>query len=297
MQNLNDLYSYYPTNLYQPFGAFDEHNQWGSTDTPTSFPPSGPLQFHPSMYPPSGLDLSRNLFDYPPPPPPHAYPSYHLGYTPPAGDMSWNSHNLSHQQQMPLIGSKKPSAYDEYPSSHSGVSDMLAQRMSGVNLGNNDSNNLPTFASKEQQAYPSNNTSLSSARPSGPKSYASVVSSDTINSASNKNMPGIRSTSHPSADSFTSQSSRHTRYQPQSSPSNGGLLNWTNQTSENAKPSRTNFAPPSDSEHQYNPKDFNFSPKGARFFVIKSVSQIPFEPIPLLPHSHLVLRRRRSPLD
>ncbi len=60
MHNPNDLYSYYPTSLYQPFGTFDEHNQWGSTDLP---PPPGPLQYHPQMYTPTGLDMSHNLFD------------------------------------------------------------------------------------------------------------------------------------------------------------------------------------------------------------------------------------------
>jgi len=278
MQNPNDLYSYYPTSLYQPFGTFDEHNQWGSTDTSTGVPPSGPLQFHPQMYPPSGLDISRNLFDYPPPPPPpHAYSPYHPAFTsstfpgtPSAGDMSWNPHNLSLQQQF-----KKSSIYDEYPSSSGVVGDMLAQHMNSVNLGNNDTNNLNILSSKEQQQYQLNSSNLSLSRPSGPKSYASVVSSDTINSTSNKSTPStsnttIRSIPNLSNDSLNTQPSRHSRYQQQSSPSsaNEGLLNWTNKTSErslNTKPLRATNG------NQYNPKDFNLNPKGARFFVIKSV--------------------------
>ena len=278
MPNPTDLYSYYPTSLYQPFGSFDEHNQWGSPDAST-----GPLQFHPQMYPPSGLEISRNLFDYPQ----HAYSPYHPAFTPSTfpgtpstGDMSWNPHNLSLQQsQMPLIGSKKSSAYDEYPSNNVGVSDLLSQQMRSVNLGSNDPTNLNVLSSKDQQQYQSNNSHLSSTRPSGPKSYASVVSSDTINLTSNKSTPSIsnatiRSTSNFPNETVNNQQSRHSRYQQQSSSANGSLLNWTNKNSErssNMKPSRTTNDNQTNPDQQYNPKDFNLNPKGARFFVIKSV--------------------------
>lgn len=240
MGNPPDLYSYYPTNLYQPFGTFDEQNQWGSTEnSPT------PLQYHPSMYPPTGLDITRNLFDYPP----SAYSSYHLGYTPPMGDISWNSQQQ--QQTVPMIGNKKLSMYDEY-SSNTTANDLLAQHMSTMNLGNHDSNPLPGFVINQTHS-------------SAPKSYASVVSSDTINSNHLKTTPIIRSTSNVS---FTSPT--QSRYNRDRSSSNGTLLNWT-----------TNKTP----EHQYNPKDFNLNPKGARFFVIKSVSRRNSS----LPFSHISL--------
>ena len=250
MTNPTDLYSYYPTNLYQPFGTFDEQTQWGSTENSST-----PLQYHPSMYPPSGLDLTRNPFDYPP----STYSSYHLGYTPPQGEIPWNLHQ---QQQPPaamsMIGNKKSSMYDEYSSNTNNyhapmaVNDYLAQQLSSMNLANNDAHPLPGFSSHLT-------------RPSGPKSYASVVSSDTINSTSNKSSPTIRSTTNLSNDSFSNQQSRYNRDRPQpsssSTSSNGSLLNW----------STTTASTKTSSEHQYNPKDFNFNPKGARFFVIKSV--------------------------
>jgi hypothetical protein len=205
MQNPNDLYSYYPPSLYQQFGAFDDHSQWGSTDTSGNVPPPppGPIQYHPQMYTPSPLDIPRSPFDYPPPPP-HAYPHYHPGFTqstfpgPPstgtsAFDMSWNPHNLSMQQmqvaaqqQMTPIGggptaNKKPSVYDDYPSG--GVGDMLAQHMNAVDLGSNATNddthnydngtndntqNVNVLSSKEQQQhYQTNSSNLSlSTRPS-----------------------------------------------------------------------------------------------------------------------------------
>jgi hypothetical protein len=240
MQNPTDLYSYYPPSLYQPFGTFDDHSQWGSTDTSGNVPQPGPIQYHPQMYTPSPLDIPRSPFDYPPPPP-HAYPHYHPGYTPStfpgppstgtsAFDMSWNPHNLSMQQmqvaaqqQMPPIGvgptsNKKPSVYDEYPPG--GVGDMLAQHMNSVDLGNNTNNddtrnydngtndnsqNVNALSSKEhhhhqqhQQHYQTNSSNLSlSSRPSqapssgGPKSYASVVSSDIINTNINKSTPFV----------------------------------------------------------------------------------------------------------
>ncbi|CAF1461447.1 unnamed protein product [Adineta steineri] len=358
IQNPSDLYSYYPPSLYQPFGTFDEHNQWGQTDTSAGVPQPGPLQFHPSIYTPSGLDIPRSPFDYPPP---HAYPHYHPGFTPStfpgvpsAGtsnfDISWNPHNLSMQQQMqvaaqqqmPPIGgnggatsNKKPSVYDEYQSTGGGVGvgDMLAQHMNSVNLGNNDSHNydngthdhtqnMSVLSSKEQQHYQSNSSNISLSRPSqtssssGPKSYASVVSSDMINSTNNKstssisNLP-IRSinerTSNPSNDSLNMRSNNqqsrngtggyNPRYQQQQqqqqhhqSSGNEGFLNWTNNNTDrssnnttnnnnnnnkrqNTSSSRTTNSNQEKHDQQYNPKDFNLNPKGARFFVIKSYSE------------------------
>jgi hypothetical protein len=433
-----------PSDLYQPFGAFDEHSQWGSTDTSGGVqqPPPGPMSFHPQMYTPSPLDISRSPFDYPPPPH-HAYPHYHPGYShtpsafagpPSAGtsafDMSWNPHNLSMQQmqvaaqqQMTPIGggpasNKKPSVYDEYPAG--GVGDMLAQHMNSVDLGNNTGNddthnydngtndgtdNVNVLSSKEQQQhYQSNSSNLSlSSRPSqapssgGPKSYASVVLSDTINANSNKSTPQVSNISvrssgqslanernnttsgfsndssnsrsntnmrgnHPNTNNMNDYSqqsrngtggynSRNQQQQPQQSSATGGYLNWTNSSlssnsrggggnnntpsnyysnnssnyydrssypqqqtpsnnnnnnnlnkrqnsnyQQNYSSSRTtnNMSNGDDSasavgqqpitaanqeildalkrNHQYNPKDFNLNPKGARFFVIKSVS-------------------------
>jgi hypothetical protein len=442
MQNPSDLYSYYPPSLYQPFGPFDDHSQWGSTDTSGNVPqpPQGPIQYHPQMYTPSPLEIPRSPFDYAPP---HAYPHYHPGFTPStfagppstgtsAFDMSWNPHNLSMQQmqvaaqqQMTPIGAgpasnKKPSVYDGY--STAGVSDMLAQHMNAVDLGSNANNddthnydngtndntqNVNVLSSKEQQQhYQSNSSNLSlSARPSqapnpsssgGPKSYASVVSSDTINMNNNKSTPSvpnipIRSTvqsstnernnnptSNFSNDSNNSRSNNNMRgnnnnntnnysqqtrngtggynsrnqqqqQQQQQSSAGGGFLNWTNNSSpsnsrgnnnssstyynsgssnyydrssysqqqqqqtstssnnnkrqnpnyqQNYSSSRTtnnmsngNTASPTMGQqqpisaanqeildalkrnHQYNPKDFNLNPKGARFFVIKSYSE------------------------
>ena len=436
MQNPNDVYSYYPTNLYQPFSTFDDHNQWGSTDTSGALPP-GSMPYHPQMYTPSPLDIPRSPFDYPPPPH-HAYPHYHPGFAPSsfAGppssgaspfDMPWNPHNLpmqqmpvAAQQQMTPIGggltsNKKPSAYDEYPSG--GVGDMLAQHIGSVHIGgshanddahnydneaNDGSQHVNSLASQDQQQhYQTTNNHLSlSSRPfkaqsssNGPKSYASVVSADTINPNSNRSTPSVsnvparsfvqssgaaanernNASSNFSNDPSSSRSntnsrgnnnqnnySEHTRngasgynnarnqQQPPSSASGGGgLLNWTNtnspsnsrgnhsssttyynsssanyydrssypqeQTSgtsnnnntghnrrqnanyqQNYPPSRTsnNMSNGSGStagqqpmtpanhqlldtlkrNHEYNPKDLNTNPKGARFFVIKSVS-------------------------
>jgi hypothetical protein len=272
MQNPNDLYSYYPTSLYQPFGTFDEHNQWGSTD---------PLQFHPQMYTPTGLDISRNTFDYPPPTHPYP-PQYHPGFTPSTGtspfDMSWNPHNHSIQQQIPLIGSNnnnnnKSSIYDEYPSTNGGVGDMLAQHINSVNLGNNDTtNNLNILSSKDQQQYQINSTNPSLSRSSGPKSYASVVSSDTINSTnSNKSIPSnsnltIRSTNEQNPRGYNSRYQQQQQQQQQQS-----FPNWTNNNNNSDRSSNTKRSSETP-DHQYNPKDFNLNPKGARFFVIKSVS-------------------------
>ncbi|CAF2579568.1 unnamed protein product [Rotaria sp. Silwood2] len=438
MQNPNDLYSYYPPSLYQPFGTFEDHSQWGTADTSGNVPPPppGPMQFHPQMYTPSPLDIPRSPFDYPAPH--HAYPHYHPGFTPStfpgppstgtsAFDMSWNPHNLSMQQmqvaaqqQMTPIGGgptsiKKASAYDEYP-----VSDMLAQHMNAVDLGssttNDDTNNydngtndstqnVNVLSSKEQQQhYQTNSSNLSlSSRPSqipssstssGPKSYASVVSSDTINTNNNKstssvpNMPirstvqsstneHINATSNFSNDSTNSRSNTNMRgnnnnttnnysqqtrngtggynsrnqqqQQQQQQSSTSGGFNWTNSSlSSNSRGNNTNnntssnyynsgssnyYDRPSYSQqqqqqtssnnnkrpnlnyqqnysssrtannmsngsgatsaigqqpisaanqetldslkrnHQYNPKDFNLNPKGARFFVIKSYSE------------------------
>jgi len=321
MQNPNDLYSYYPTSLYQPFGTFDEHNQWGgSPDTSNGIPQSGPLQFHPQIYTPTGLDISRNTFDYSLP---HGYPHYHPTFTPstfPSGpstgtsafDMSWNPHNLSiQQQQMPVIGNnnnlisnKKSSVYDEYPSTNGDVGDMLSQRMNSVNLGNND---LNVLSSKEQQ-YQTNSSNLSLSRPSkissssGPKSYASVVSSDMINSTSNKLTPSIsnipiRSNNERiSNDSLNTQNRTeyNSRYQQQSF-NNGDFPNWTNNNSDRSSnikrtSSRTINNNQEKPDHQYNPKDFNLNPKGARFFVIKSVNNFKNKNSNLFLF-HLVFRR------
>ncbi|CAF1040465.1 unnamed protein product [Rotaria sp. Silwood1] len=443
MQNPNDLYSYYPPSLYQPFGPFDDHNQWGSADTSGNVPPPppGPMQFHPQLYTPSPLDIPRSPFEYPPPH--HAYPHYHPGFTPStfpgppstgtsAFDMSWNPHNLSMQQmqvaaqqQMTPIGggpasNKKTTVYDEYPAT--GVGDMLAQHMNAVDLGNNTTNddthnydngtndntqNMNVLSSKEQQQqqhYQTNSSNLSlSSRPSqvpssstssGPKSYASVVSSDTINNTNNnKSTPSVpnmsirstvqsstnermNTTSNFSNDSNNSRSNTNMRgnnnttnnysqqtrngtggynsrnqqqQQQQQSPASGNFLTWTNSSlpsnsrgsntssnyynsgssnyyerssfsqqqqqqqqqtsaSSNNKRSNLNYQQNYSSSrttnnmsngsgatstigqqslsaanqetldalkrnHQYNPKDFNLNPKGARFFVIKSYSE------------------------
>jgi hypothetical protein len=306
IQNPNDVYSYYPHSLYQPFGTFDEHNQWGSNDTSAGVPPPGPLQYHPQMYTPTGLDISRSPFDYPPQP--HVYPHYHPGFTPStfpgapstgtsAFDMSWNPHTLSIQQQMhtatqqqiPPIGgnnstaNKKPSVYDDYPSTNAGVSDMLAQQMNSVNLGNNYDNgtidhtkNFHVLSSKEQQQYQSNSTNLSLSRPSGPKSYASVVSSDTINSFSNKSTPSSSNLTTRSNDSTNSQHQRNSTTGNNSRSANGSFPNWTNNnnnSSERSEKKTSSSRSNQESHHQYNPKDFNSNTKGARFFVIKSVRQ------------------------
>ncbi|CAF3340353.1 unnamed protein product [Rotaria socialis] len=347
MQNPNDLYSYYPPSLYQPFGTFDEHNQWTSTDTSAGISaaaPPGPLQYHPQMYPTSGLDMSHNPFDYPPV---HAYPHYHPGFTPStfpgapatgtaAFDMPWKSHNLSmqvgvqQQQQIQPIGgqisNKKPSVYDEYPSTSGDVGDMLTQHMNSINLSDNNNRmrnydngrndhiqNFSVLSSKEQQNYQTSSSNHSVARPSsssGPKSYASVVSSDNINLPSNKSTASISNTTIHSTNERTSNISNdtsHTRsntqqyrnnttgYNPrhqqqQSSGNNGNFLNWTNNNSDHSSNNNNNNAKRqnysssrtvnSNSEsletsktNQYNPKDFNLNPKGARFFVIKSYSE------------------------
>ncbi|CAF1225304.1 unnamed protein product [Rotaria magnacalcarata] len=449
MQNPNDVYSYYPPSLYQPFGAFDDHSQWGTADTSGNVPqhPPGPMQFHPQMYTPSPIDMPRSPFEYPAPH--HAYPHYHPGFTPStfpgppstgtsAFDMSWNPHSLSMQQmqvaaqqQMTPIGAgpvsnKKISVYDEYPAG--GVGDMLAQHMSAVDLGNSANNDdthnydngakdntlhVNALSSKEQhQHYQSNSSNLSlSSRPSqvpsssvssGPKSYASVVSSDTINTNNNKltqpinNIPARstvqsstsernNTTSNFSNDSNNSRSNTNVRgnnnnnnnnnnnmnnysqqtrngssgynsrnqqqqQQQQQSSGSGSFLNWTNSSSpsnsrgnnsntssnyynsgssnyydrssysqqqqtatssnnntnkrsnlnyqQNYSSSRTTsnmsngsgassaigqqqplsaanqeFLDNLKRNHQYNPKDFNLNPKGARFFVIKSYSE------------------------
>lgn len=355
MQNPNDLYSYYPPSLYQPFGTFDDHNRWTSTDTSAGMPPPpqappGPLQYHPQMYPTSGLDIPRNPFDYPPA---HAYPHYHPAFTPSTFqgapstgtstfDMPWNSHSLSmpvgaQQPQIQPIGgqisNKKLSVYDEYPSTSGGVSDMLAQRINSMNLSDNNNHiqnydngkndHTQTFSvlsSKEQQNYQSNSSNYSIARPStssGPKSYASVVSSDTVHMPSNKSNQEVSNLPMNSTNERTSNVSNgnlNTRsntqqfrnstagYNPrgqqqqQSSGNNGDFLNWTNNNSDRSVNTNTNNAKRQNysssaaasvprtvnsnqthleglkNTHQYNPKDFNLNPKGARFFVIKSVS-------------------------
>jgi hypothetical protein len=376
MQNPSDLYSYYSPSLYQPFGQFDDHNQWGSTDTSVGVPPQHPgsLQYHPQMYTPSPHDIPRSPFDYPPP---HAYPHYHPAFPPStyagppstgtsAFDMSWNSHNLSMQQQMQVvaqqqmtpigagpISNKKPSAYDGYPSA--GVGDMLAQHMNSVDLGNTDTNNYDNGThdniqnvnvlsprqqqqqQQQQQHYQSNSSHLSLSRPSqtpassGPKSYASVVSADTINPASNKSTPSIsnltvrsaeynNSLSNFSNDTYNSRSNTQqqqsrngtTGYNSRNQSNTEGFLNWRNNNSSSNSRDNQNSSNYSDRSsnkrqnyplsrtinnsmngsnsasamegnnqevfetrkrnHQYNPKDFNLNPKGARFFVIKSVS-------------------------
>jgi hypothetical protein len=316
MQNPNDLYSYYPASLYQPFGTFDEHNQWGSPDTSNGILQSGPLQFHPQMYTPTGLDISRNTFDYPLP---HGYPHYHPAFTPStfpgapstgtsAFDMSWNPHNLSiqqqQQQQMPVIGNnnnltsnKKSSVYDEYPSTNGDVGDMLSQHINSVNLGNNDLNVLTS--KEQQQQYQTNSSNLSLSRPSkissssGPKSYASVVSSDMINSTNNKLTPSIsnipmRSNNERilnlSNDSLNTQNRTeyNSRYQQQQSYNNGDFPNWTNNNDRSSNTKRSSSSRiinnnQEKSDHQYNPKDFNLNPKGARFFVIKSVNNLNYK--------------------
>ena len=435
MQNPNDIYPYFPASLYQPFGTFDDHNQWGSADSSGNVPPQqAPIPFHPQMYTQSPLEIPRSPFDYPPHPP-HAYPHYHHGYTPStfpgqpsAGasvfDMPWNPHSLSMQQmqvaasqQMTPIGgglasNKKPSVYDDYPAV--GVGDMLAQHMNSVDLGsgatnddahnydngnNDNSPNVNALSAKEQQQqqqhYQSNTNNLSlSSRPSqppqtsssnGPKSYASVVSSDMINPNSNKptssasnnplrsnvqsstnerndnptpNFPtdstnsrantNVRGANNNNNTNYYSQQTRNgsggynsRNQQQQQSSASSGFQNWPNNnlppnargnnnissttyynsgssnyydrssynqqhgTSANNKRQNSNYQQNYSSRtanslsngddsasasghqpasatslelletlkrnHQYNPKDFNPSPKGARFFVIKSV--------------------------
>ena len=447
MQNPPDHYSYYAPSLYPTFGPFDDHSQWGAADTSGTVLP-GTMPFHPQMYTPSPLDLSRSQFEYPPQP--HAYSHYHSGFAqsnfagPPSTgtsgfDIPWNLHNLAMQpmqiapqQQMTPIGggltlNKKPSVYDEYPSAS--VGDMLAQHMNSVDLGGGPTNeeshaydngaNDPghMLSSREQQQHQhhqhhyqssNNNLSLSSRQsqappPSsnGPKSYASVVSADTLSANSNKSTPSVSnvpvrssiqsasnehhndSTPHFSNDPANSRSNTNMRgnnnnqnnmnnynqqprngsggYNPrnqqqqQPSSTSGGFLNWTNNnTSSNSRgnnhnsggsstyynsgssnyydrpsyssqqtfSSSNNASSPSNKRpnsnyqqnysasrttnnmsngggssaatgsqpitpanqeildtlkrnHQYNPKDFVLNPKGARFFVIKSVSSPP----------------------
>ena len=384
MQNPSDLYSFYPPSLYQPFGTYDEHSQWSVPDSSGSGgAPPGPSQFHPQMYTPSALDMPRNPFDYQSMP--HAYTQFHPGYNAssfsgPATtaassfEMPWNPHALSIQQQMqvaaqqqmtPIGGglpsNKKPSAYDEYRSTGGGVSNMLAQHISGLDLDphqkneymhhyNNDlqdrSQHAGVFSFKEQQqqtyqSHMNNHAPLPQqsqvSSSTGPKSYASVVLSDTAYMNSNKPIPSMSNSSARSQgpmsgndrstaesnfghDSFNSRSHQqpsgpsaagyNLRHQQQSygnevqfpSSNNSGQSNTRHQQppSNNHNNNTTNSrrqptsspriqnnasnsaSTTSEKSHealanlkhsqQYNPKDFNLSPKGARFFVIKSVS-------------------------
>ena len=321
IQNPNDLYSYYPPNLYQQFGPYDEQNQWGSTDASTGIPSHTPLPYHPSLYTSSGLDIPANPFDYGPP---QAYPHYLPPFTPstfPGApttaantfDMSWNSHNqLSFGSNSSTLN-RKPSVYDEYPSTNVGVSDMLAQHINSIDLSSNDTHNydnnsnehtqkMNMLSSNEQEHYQttnSNNLSLPrTSSSSNPKSYALVVSSDNKNVKSTQSVSNfnIHSTNEHSSnisnDLHQNRSGYNHSHQQQQTFYNRNFLHWTNQNSDysaNTNIQRQNNSTlsrtlNSNSEipdvlkrnHQYNPKDFNLNPKGARFFVIKSVSKKSF---------------------
>lgn len=182
MHNAADMYSYYPQNLYTSFNVFDDQTQWTSVETPANVQP-GQVPFHPSMYTPSPIDISRGGFEYPPAP--HHYPHFHhpfqhSPFAPPPTtgasgfDIPWNHQNVSMapmtvapQPPMAPIGvglpaSKKPSTFDEH--SASGGSDKLAQQFqSSVNIGatsnhdeansfdNGNHDNSAMSSSKEQQ--------------------------------------------------------------------------------------------------------------------------------------------------
>lgn len=278
MQNPNDLYSYYPASLYQPFGTFDEHNQWGSTDTTGNVPqpPPGPMQYHPQMYTPSPLDIPRTPFDYPPP---HGYPHYHPGFTPStfagppsagtsAFDMPWNPHSLPMQQipvapqQMTPIGggpatNKKPSVYDDYQSG--GVGDMLAQHMNAVDLGTNVSNddahnydngtndnssNINVLSSKDQQQqhYQSNTSNISLSSRSNQTPQSSVPSGPksyaSVVSADTLNNNNNK-TSSPVSNLSLRQTGQSTANERNTNNNNNPTSNFS--TDSNNSRSNTNF--------------------------------------------------------
>ncbi|CAF0887737.1 unnamed protein product [Rotaria sordida] len=270
MQNPNDLYSYYPPSLYQPFGTFDDHSQWGSADTSGNVPPQpGPMQFHPQLYTPSPLEIPRNPFDYPQPH--HAYTHYHPGFTPStfpgppstgtsAFDMSWNPHNISMQQmqvaaqqQMTPIGggltsNKKTSVYDEYPAS--GVGDMLAQHMNAVDLGSSTNNddthnydngtndstqNINVLSSKEQQQHyqtNSSNLSLSSRSSQVPSSSTSSGPKSYASVVSSDTINTNNNKSIPSVPNIPSRSTVQS--------STNERINTTSNFSNDSTNSRTN---------------------------------------------------------
>jgi hypothetical protein len=166
-QNLNEVYPYYTSNMYQTFGSYEDHHQWNSTDLPGNVtlpppPPTGHLPFHPHMYTQPSYDVSRSSFgDYSSTP--HAFSHYHHGFTSPSYanqsatapspfDMSWVAHGVSaqpQQQHMHLasvqpsmtsmntgpISNKAPTVYDDYASVGVGIGDVLAQQMSTMDLG------------------------------------------------------------------------------------------------------------------------------------------------------------------
>ena len=310
IQNPNDLYSYYPPNLYQQFGPYDEQNQWGSTDALSGIPSHAPLPYHPSLYTSSGHDIPGNLFEYGPP---QAYPHYLPPFTPSTFpgtlsttfDMPWNSHNQLSIGSNSSTLNKKPSVYDEYPSTNVGISDMLVQHINSIDLSSNNTHsydnnsnehtqNMNMLSSKEQEHYQTNSNNLSlpcTTSSSNSKSYALVVSSDSTNAKSTRSISNfnIQSTnecsSNISNDLHQNKPGYNHSYQQQQTFHNRNFLHWTNQNPDRS--SNTNIQHSSSrilnsnsdipdilkGNHQYNPKDFNLNPKGARFFVIKSVSQ------------------------
>jgi len=196
MQNSNDLYSYYPNNMYQSFGTFDEYNQWApSRDNSTILSPSSSaniLPYSPQYYPSS--NTHQDLFDY-------------SNYTP-TNDFSWNISNYNYQSPLPVVSNQKKSTIGDR------CDNLLAQQMNSIHL--NNSNDLPITS------------------PSGPKSYASVVSSETTTTTTTKK-------------------------------SNVPMRIMLNEFNSPQQTTTKKIDQP------YNPKDFNLNPRGARFFVIKSV--------------------------
>ena len=286
MQTPNDLYSYYPSNLYQPFGSFDEHNQWGSPELSGSFPPT--------IYP-------ATTFDYPAAAAAAAaptYPHYHLGFGPsgfasssPTGnsalDMPWNHPNLSPQShiqlapiQSPMAANKKSSIYDQYASNNASMPvDRLAQQMNSINL-----NNETRFHQYDPNSY--GNSSAS--QPAVPKSYALVVSSDPTPKTNPKPSLNDRSTSFhsdsflfPSQQQQTSSSIPTARTSAAAAATANPTVNHSTRAMNNnirrenrsatTNNNNSEFVENLKRQHQYNPKDFSLNPRGARFFVIKSV--------------------------
>nr|ACI90367.1 YTH domain family member 1-like protein [Philodina roseola] len=252
MQTPNDLYSYYPSNVYHPFGSFDEHNQWGSPELSGSFPPT--------IYPPT-------TFDYPSAAAAASYPHFHLGFGPsnftnssPTAnstiEMPWNHQNLSIQS--PIAPNNKTSAINV---------DRLAQQINSINLTNET-----RFHQYDPNSYGNSSQNVTPM----PKSYALVVSSDPTTKTNSKNSSNFHSDSFlfPSATATATVPSTSSNYH-ENSPTANHLTRAmnTNVRRENRPTTNCDFVENLKRQHQYNPKDFNLNPKGARFFVIKSYSE------------------------
>lgn len=269
MQTPNDLYSYYPSNIYQPFGSFDEHNQWGSPELSTSFPPA--------IYPTTSFDYPTAAAAAP-----TTYSHYHLGFGPstfssssPTGtstiDMPWNHPNLSSQSHLQLAPIQSPMSANKKPSMNV---DRLAQQINSINL-NNDSR----FHQYDPNSYGNSSQNATTV----PKSYALVVSSDPttkMNSkASSMNFPtdSFLFPSESTATTSRTGASANTNYHQNNPTVNQLTRAMNNNIRRENRSSTTNcdFVENLKRQHQYNPKDFNLNPKGARFFVIKSVKNTP----------------------